>query len=143
MVKQANVKPATRFGGGGVSKSASDFVNTYAYKVLTDKETLKVLSGLPISVDGTVAAIVTMEELAGAGYNGKDMGSALQRFNSVFACGMRIPFRQCLPIQIEWMKSKLRHKSVLKIYRTGEEFDASLYSTTEAGRVSGHKWSSN
>ncbi len=136
MVKQATLKPALRVGGAGVSKTAEDFMGTYAYQILTDKATLEVMAKLPISEDGLVAAIVTMEELEAAGYKGKTVGSALQRFNSVFACGTRIPYKAMSANSKRVDDIETVHKEVLKIYRTGAKFNPDLYSTTEAGHIS-------
>lgn len=135
MVKQVTMKAPVREGGAGVSKSAEEFVRTYAYSILTNKDTLQVLANLPVG-NGLEAAIVTLEELKALGYAGVTAGSGMQRFNSVFAGGMKIPFKAMTASAKRVDDITTEFKDVIRIYRTGEEFDPSLYSTTEAGHIS-------
>jgi len=132
MVKQVTMKAAVRAGGAGVSKSAEDFVNTYAYRILTDKETIKVLAGLPID-DELQAAIVTLEELKALGFTGKSAGSGMQRFNAVISGGMRIPYKAMTANSKRIEDIETSYDDCIRIYRTGKEFNPNLYSTTEAG----------
>jgi hypothetical protein len=135
MVKQVTMKEPVRVGGAGVSKSAEDFIGTYAYQILTDKKTLEVLANLPVG-NGLEAAIVTLEELKVFGYNGVTAGSGMQRLNSVFAGGMKIPFKAMTASAKRVDDIETEFKDVIRIYRTGENFDPNLYSTTEAGHES-------
>lgn len=136
MVQQVTFKQPVRIGtGGGASKSAEDFIGTYAYQILTDKATLDVLANLPVGND-LEAAVVTIEEMKALGYGGKTAGSAMQRFNSVFANCLRIPFKAMTANSKRVEGITTAYDDCIRIYRTGEEFDANLYSTSEAGHVS-------
>jgi len=120
-------------GGGGVGakKDAEGFRNSYAVKALTDLKTLKMLADLPVfdaNVKGKDEGITfEMDELMALGYTGDTTGAPMQFFDRILDT-LEMPF-------IAGTIARGGVKKV-KVIRYGEEFDASKYATTRAGRPS-------
>ncbi len=120
-------------GGGGVGakKDAEGFRNSYAVKALTDLKTLKMLADLPVfdaNVKGKDEGITfELDELMALGYAGDTPGAPMQFFDRILDT-LGMPF-------IAGTIARGGVKKV-KVIRYGDEFDASKYATTRAGRPS-------
>jgi hypothetical protein len=157
MPKPIKVEVGQPFGGkgGGVSKSAEEYMNTYGFKALTDVKTLKMLADLPIyDTKEKLHDVISFDksDWEVIGYKGETVGGAQYMFNRILDT-MEIPYVAKTGISKEARKAGKTTRvlkqgknagderseivaDILKIIRYGEEFDETQYATTRAGKVS-------
>ncbi len=156
MVQREEFEVGLPFGGkgGGIAKTAEQYVESYAFKAMTDIKTLELLADLP--VDDPKAKkhpVITFKQVDfdALGYKGNTVGGFQYMINRVLDT-LEIPYvaktgtskaakkAGKVTRMLKQGKNAGEEKSdimpdVVKIVRYGDEFDEKMYATTRAGKT--------